>query len=332
MTLTEGPAATAPPPVVQLFQLSLGSLVTRMLRVVSEHQIPALLADGPCSSADLARSTGLHEPSLYRLLRSATGLGLFSQEPDGRFGLASLGRAALELGQQPPWIAEAFDQLGMVVATGTSGMRLARGVTLFEYLEEHPEERAWFDRGMALINAGEPQAVAEAYDFTGVGRVADIGGGNGTLLGVLLERHPHLEGVLFDRPDTVAHVISPVAALSDRCEIVGGDFFEAVPAGADAYVLSHVVHDWDESHCLAILANVRAAMAPDARLLLVEMVVPPGDGPHPAKMLDMVMLGLTGGMERTEPEYAELLEHAGFTLRRVIHTQSPVSVIEAVPA
>jgi O-methyltransferase len=328
MTLTEGPATAAPPPVVQVFQMCLGTLVAPMLRVIVERGIAAGLTAGPRSSADLARETGMHEPSLHRLLRSATGLGLFATEPDGRFSLGPLGHAAVELGPQPSWMDAAFHELEATLATGTTGMQIAHGVTVFEYLQAHPEDRAWFDRGMALINAGEPQAVAEAYDFSDARCVADIGGGNGTMLGVLLDRYAGLEGVLFDTPDTLANVIPD---LPDRCRIVPGDFFEAVPAGADAYLLSHVVHDWEETLCLEILRNVRAAIAPDGRLLIVEMVMPPGDEPHPARMLDMVMLLLTGGMERTEQEYTELLGRAGFRLDRVIPTRSPVSVLEARP-
>jgi hypothetical protein len=329
MTLTEGPSTTAPPPVVQLFGLWLGTLVAPMLRVISDHEIPERLTAGPRSSMELADETGLHEPSLYRLLRSATGLGLFTQEPDGRFALGSLGRAAVELGPQPRWMTEALDQLGTTVATGTTGMQLAHRVGVFEYLRANPEQGAWFDGAMALINAGEPQAVAEAYDLGDIRCVADLGGGNGTMLSVLLERNPQLEAILFDTPETVASVIPALAELGDRCEVVGGDFFEAVPTRADAYLLSHVVHDWAEPQSLSLLRNVRAAMEPGDRLLIVEMVMPPGDEPHPARLLDMVMLLVTGGMERTEREYAELLDRAGFTLNRVIPTQSPVSVIEA---
>ena len=184
---------------------------------------------------------------------------------------------------------------------------------------------------MNLINQGEPEAVAESYDFAGVHTLVDVGGGNGSGLAVMLTRHPHLRGVLFDRPAVIEQAAPALAALGDRCELVGGDFFASIPARGDAYLLSHVIHDWDEERALKILRNCREAMGSGGRLLVVEMVIPPGGEPHPGKMLDVMMLSLTGGMERTEAEYSELLQRAGFRLTRVIPTPSAVSVVEAVP-
>lgn len=333
---TEQPLAAAaedpaPPRTVRLFQMWLGVLVTQMLRVVAKHEIPSLLVDGPRTSVDLARTTGLHEPSLYRLLRAMTGLGLFSEQPDSRLALGPLGAAAAEFRGLRDWAADAITELPRTVATGTTGMQLAHGTSFFEFLDRHPDEDAIFNADMARINAGEPQAVANAYDFPAVRRLVDVGGGNGTLLAVMLERYPHLEGVLFDRAAAIAHVASALAAHRERCDMVAGDFFDALPPGGDAYLLSHVIHDWDEDRCLTILDNVRRSIAPDGRLLLVEMVIPPGNAPHPAKMLDMIMLALTGGQERTEAQNAELLGRAGFKLTRVIPTSTAVSVIEALP-
>ena len=182
------------------------------------------------------------------------------------------------------------------------------------------------------MHGGEDIAIAEAYDFGAVRSVVDVGGGNGTVLATLLERNPQLEGVVFDLPSVIGRGTPALDAHAGRWEAVGGDFFEGVPAGGDAYVLSHIVHDWSEERVLTILHNCRAAMGPDGRLLIVEMVVPSGDEMHPAKMLDVLMLVVNGpGMERTEAQYAELLDRSGFRLERVVPTASAVSIVEAVP-
>lgn len=172
-----------------------------------------------------------------------TGLGLFSEQPDGRFALGPLGAAAGEFRGLRDWAADAITELPETVATGTSGMQLAHGTSFFEFLDRHPDEDAIRHADMARINAGEPQAVANAYDFTGVRRLVDVGGGNGTLLAVILEHHPHLEGVLLDRPAAVAHVEPALAPHRERCGLVAGDFFDSLPPGGDAYLLSHVIHD-----------------------------------------------------------------------------------------
>lgn len=324
-------AAPPLPPGGQLFQMWTGVMVTQLLEVALEHQLPRRLLDGPRSSAELAEMTGLHEPSLYRVLRALTMFGVVDEQPERRFVLGPLGPAAAEYDDGFPWGVGAINELPRTVQAGTSGMELAHGMSFFEYLTQNPAAARNFDVAMALINDGEPEAVAESYDFAGVKTLVDVGGGNGTGLAVVLTRHPHLRGVLFDLPAVTEGAAPGLAALGERCERVGGDFFESVPAGCDAYLLSHVIHDWEESRALAILRNCRDAMGPDGRLLLVETVIPSGGEPHPGKMLDVMMLSLTGGMERTEAEYAELLDRAGLRLTRVVPTRSAVSVIEAVP-
>lgn len=329
MTVTQE-SPTMPPPTVQVFGMWLGVLVTQMLRVAGDRGVWLRLSHHPRTSAELAAATGDDAPSLDRLLRALAGLGLLSRQAEG-WTLTPLGIAAAELGRLTPWADAAYDELGRAVQTGTTAMTFSHGCTLFDYLATHPDDDADFDRIMTLLNAGEPQAVADAYDFTGVERLVDVGGGNGTLLAEVLGRRPALRGVLFDRPGTVDRTVDELAAFADRCEISGGDFFDAVPPGADAYLLSHIVHDWAEPEAVSILTRVREAIAPAGRLLIVENVVPADDTPHPAYLLDMLMLLLTGGRERTEDEYADLLARAGFRLERVIPTRSSVSVLEAVP-
>ena len=330
----ETPDGAAPPlpPGLQLFQLYTGIVVTQLLEVALGHQLPRRLLDGPRSSAELAEMTGLHEPSLYRVLRALTMFGVFDEQPERRFTLGPLGPAAAEYEDAFPWIVAAINELPRTVRSGTTGMQLAHGMSVFDYVTEQPAAGRNFDVSQAQINQGEPEAVAESYDFAGVHTLVDVGGGNGTGLATMLERHPHLRGVLFDLPAVIERAAPGLAALGERCELVGGDFFKSVPARGDAYLLSHVIHDWDEDRALTILRNCREAMGPDGKLLLVEMVIPTGGEPHPGKMLDVMMLSLTGGMERTEEQYAELLDRAGFRLTRVVPTPSAVSVIEAVPS
>jgi hypothetical protein len=307
-------------------------VVTQMLEVVLGHQIARHLLDGARSSTELAHITGLHEPSLYRMLRALTIFGVFTEQPERRFTLGPLGPPAAAFDDAFSWIVAAINELPRTVQTGTPGMELAHGMSYFEYVAQHPAAGQVSDLSMTQIHEGEPQAVAESYDFADVRTLVDVGGGNGTGLAAILQRHPHLRGVLFDLPAVVERAAPALAALGGRCDLMGGDFFQSLPARGDAYLLSHVIHDWDDDRAVTILGNCRDAIGPEGKLLLVEMVIPAAGEPHPAKMLDVMMLILTGGMERDEQQYAELLQRAGFRLTRIVPTASPVSVIEAVPA
>lgn len=216
--------------------------------------------------------------------------------------------------------------------TGRTGFEKAQGMPFFDYLAQHPEAASVFTQAMVGLHGDEPPAVAAAYDFSRFKTVVDVGGASGNMLGAILARHVEPRGLLFDRPHFVADAEQSlkVNGVSDRVAVEGGDFFRSVPTGGDAYILSHILHDWNDDQCLTILGHCRKAMKADGKLLIVEMVIPPGDTPHPGKILDMVMLVLVGGQERTEAEYAGLLNNAGLRLNRVVATKSPVSVIEAV--
>jgi hypothetical protein len=333
--------ATAIPPAIRLREMINGINLSWMLYAVAERGVADLLADGPQTSIELARAAGVHEPSLYRLLRSLSSFGVFEEESPRRFSLNPLGSAlktgdpsaARDMVMLLPWFARAWAEFPRTVAGGENGMQLAFGMPVFEYLAQNPTESGNFNRTMIATGAGEPAAVAEAYDFSDVHRLVDVGGGIGTLLTTVLDRYPLVRGVLFDRPDVIDDARPTLAehGVTERCEVVGGDFFVALPENADAYLMSHVLHDWDDDLCVAILRNCRAAIDPDGRLLIVEMVLPPGGEPHPSQMLDMIMLAIAGGMERTEEQYGELLRRGGFRLTRVVPTGSAVSVIAAVP-
>jgi hypothetical protein len=296
------------------------------------------------TAKDLAAEYGMRHRELYRYLRALTGIGLLSFAGKDSFRLTDLG-AALRTGSpgnarsavialigdmvKPAW--KAFDH-GLF--TGDPGFEKGHGQSLFEYLEQNPGMATFFSETMVGFHGREPPAVAEAYDFSGIGSLVDVGGATGNMLGHVLKRHPGVNGVLYDLPHVVADAPALLAShgVADRVEILSGSFFETVPKGHDAYLMSHIIHDWDDGENATILGNVREAMKPDGKLLLVETVLPEGDEPHMGKMLDMMMMLVPGGEERTAAEYAELLEPNGFRMTLVVPTGSAVSVVEAVRA
>jgi hypothetical protein len=220
------------------------------------------------------------------------------------------------------------------VRTGQTAFDRLYGQPIFEYLAGHPEQAQVFDADMTAIHGRETQAMLDDYDLSGVGVLADLGGGNGTNLIGTLARYPGMAGVLFELPHVVERAEANLerAGLSGRCEVVGGDFFEPIAVRADAYFLRHIIHDWDDERAGLILRNVREAIPDGARLLVVEHVLPPGDTPSFGKLLDLNMLLLPGGVERTDAEFGRLYEAAGCRLTRIVPTEGDLSVIEGVPA
>lgn len=336
-------SAASLPPHAQLIQLGTAYWISSMLYAAARLGLADQLTDGPKSAADIAGSTGTHAPALQRLMRTLAGLGLLTEPESGRFALTPLGEALrtgapgaaraslLTLGS--PALTGAFGQLMHSIETGGTGFEQAMGMPFFDYLGQHPDEAALFSETMVGFHGAEPPAVATAYDFSVFDTIVDVGGATGNLLAAILERHLGPRGILFDRPHVVngAPALLKARGVDERVRIESGDFFDGVPASGDAYLLSHIIHDWPEEQCLTILRHCREAMKADARLLIVEMVLPPGDAPHPGKVLDIVMLVVSGGQERTEAEYARLLEKGGFRLTRVVPTDSAVSVVEAIP-
>jgi hypothetical protein len=332
------------PPHVELIQMGTGGAVAPVVHIAAKLGLADRLADGPRSAAELAGPLDLHAPSLHRLMRTMASLGLLTGGEAQRFSLTKLGEAlktgapgsarATLLMTGSSWVGTGFANILHSVQTGRTGFEEAQGMPFFDYLAQHPEDASVFSEAMVGLHGAEPPAVAAAYDFSPFRTVVDVGGATGNMLAAILARHPEPRGLLFDRPHVVADATKLLKAngVVDRVTIEAGDFFQTVPAGGDAYILSHILHDWNDEQCLTILGHCRKAMKPNGRLLIVEMVLPPGDAPHPGKILDMVMLVLMGGQERNEAEYADLLDNAGFRLNRVVATQSPVTVVEAVLA
>ena len=327
---------------IQLMQIMGGAVLSRMVAAVAEYGIADLIEPGSSRPvAELASATGCHERTLYRCLRYLASHDIFEEKAQGSFALTPLGAAlrtdaegsfrdgARMLGRMFPAVAE----LENTLRDGENGIVKSFGKPLFEYLPNHPELAALFDGGMTAIHGPETPAMLEAFDFSGIGTLADVGGGNGSLLTPLLLQYPAMKGILFD----LGHVIERAkanlqkAGLGDRCEVREGSFFEAFPAGADAYLMRHIIHDWDDRQSIQILRNCRAVIPPHGRLFIVEAVVPMGNDPSPAKEFDMAMLIYPGGMERTEAEYRALFSAAGFEMAGVTPTPSPVSVVEGRP-
>jgi hypothetical protein len=339
------PTPPLPPPQVQISQMIGGHVVTRAMYAFAELGIADLLKDAPRSAADIAPNAGAQPTSLYRLMRTMAGLGFLVEDAEQRFALTPLGEAMRSdaPGHSRSMVRLIAGPLGWrvlgeflhSVKTGEAGSEKALGQPIFEYLATSPQEATWFNEMMIAFHGAEPPAVAAAYDFSSFGTIVDVGGGTGNLLTTILQAFPQVRGVLHDLPHVAAQARELIASrgLSDRCTVNEGNFFDELPAGGDAYMLSHIIHDWDEASCLKILGACRRVMKPGSRLLIVEMVIPPGNDFHPGKLSDMIMLAFTpGGCERTAAEYGALFEKAGFKLTRVVPTASPVSVVEAVPA
>jgi hypothetical protein len=337
-------AAPAPPPHVQLIQMCAGGWVAAAVYAAAKLGLADHLAEGARSAAELAPATGTHAPSLHRFMRTLAGFGILAEGDGQRFRLTPLGEALktgapgsarstlIAFGGPAFW--RSWEAIIYSLETGKTGFEKTWGMPIFDYLAQHPEAASHFSEAMVGFHGSEPPTVAEAYDFSGIGTVVDVGGATGNMLAALLSRHAGLRGVLFDLP----HVLGDAPALlkargvDARVTIEPGSFFERVPAGGDAYLLSHIIHDWSEEQCLTILGHCRKAMPPNGRLLIVETVLPEGNTPHQGKLQDLVMLVFPGGQERTEAEYAALLGKARFRLSRVIPTTSVVSIVEAVPA
>jgi SAM-dependent methyltransferase len=339
--LTSDNAPQTPPPIAML-QLISGFWIARGIYITAKLGLADLVKDGRKTAAELAAATGTHAPSLFRVLRALASVGIFTQDGEDRFGdtplLQTLRRdvpgslrafAMTELGEEhyPAW-----GELLHSVQTGGIAFDHAFGMDVWKYFAQHPDNAKAFNDAMSGMTAQANEALHRAYDFAGIKKLIDIGGGHGGLITSILRRNPEMRGILFDSPQVIegAQEVVQTSDVADRCEVVGGNFFEAVPDGADAHILKWIIHDWNDEQSVTILKNAHRALAENGKLILVEAVVPSDSGPHFAKFIDLNMLVMTGGRERTEAEFRKLYERAGFRLTRVVPTESPFSVIEGV--
>jgi ubiquinone/menaquinone biosynthesis C-methylase UbiE len=330
------------PPPLQMLQLISGFWVSRCIYVVAKLGIPDLLKDGPKSADELAAAAGAHAPSLFRVLRALAAVDVLTQISDRRFGNTPLSEtlrsdvpgsirafAMTELGEEhyPAW-----GELMHSVRTGAIAFDKAFGEPVWEFFAKHEENAKIFNDAMSGMTAQAEQALHAAYNFKGINTIIDVGGGHGGLITSILKRNPNMRGILFDSPQVIEGAKSKIAesGVADRCEVAGGDFFQSVPHGADAIIMKWIIHDWNDAQSIAIMKNCHRALPENGKLILVEAVVPPGDEMHFAKFIDLNMLVMTGGRERTEEEFRQLYEAAGFRLTRVVPTESPFSVIEGM--
>jgi hypothetical protein len=329
-------------PVHRMHELLGGYRTTQMLFVAARLGLADELADGPRSVSQLAAATASHPPALLRLLRALSSLGIFTERPEGTFELTvladtlradapnSLRPVALSYGES--WWWDAFGELMHSVKTGETGFRRAHGMELFEYLNQHDDAACVFNANMSATTCSESQAVIDSYPFAYLKCLVDVGGGQGTLAAAILQSHLKARAIIFDQPSIIegACALLERAGILTRCTLVSGSFFDTIPAKGDTYTLKDILHNWNDEQCITILRNIRQAMSGEARLLVIERIITPGNQESAGKITDITMLVMTGGRERTENEYQHLLQQANFTISRIIPA-SAVSVIEALP-
>jgi hypothetical protein len=330
-------------PEEHLLQGLFGFMITKCLSAVAWHKVPDALKDGPMYYTDLAKATNTDQRALHRVMRMLSGIGYFAEVEPGKFGLTpaselirsdhpqSLRDVAVMITAESHW--QPWGRMEQILESGNSGAQLAFGVDLFTWFQKEDNVEQWeiFNAAMTSTSNGLGYLAAEVYDFSKFKHIVDIGGGHGHFLQHMLRSAPEAKGTLFDLPQVVEG--ANLAEFEDRIQRVGGDFFEAVPESGDCYTMKLIIHDWSDDHCRKILGNIAKVMQPGGKVIIVETVMPESAHAHPAKFMDVNMLAMTeGGCERTEKEFAALLESAGLKLVAVHPTPGPASVIEAVQA
>jgi len=333
-------------PQAVMENLIVGHWLTRLIYIAAELRLADLLKAGPRTVEALAEEAGVLAPGLYRVLRALASVGVFAETTSRRFRLTQLAATlqtgvpgsmrAMALVENTRFVSDAWLHLLQGVKTGESPFLKAHGVPFFEYLEQHPDDLQLFGEYMTSRSATESPAIAAAYKFSGFRTLVDVAGGHGSMLATILKANPKLTGVLFDIPSVIARAgkdqYVTAKGVAKRCTLKGGDVFESVPKGGDAYIMKHIIHDWDDEHSVKILANCRAAMNEKGKVLVVDNVIAPGNDPSWGKLLDVAMLTATGGRERTKAEFVALFKEAGLKLTRIVPTKCPLSIVEGVRA
>ena len=330
-----------PNPRQQLVQMITSYWTAQSIHVAAKLKLADLVNDGPKTAAQLAHLTKTHPQALYRLLRALASVGIFGEEADGRFSMTPMAECLRDVHGSMYAVAmmmgdehyHSWGDLLYSIQTGKPAFDHLYGKPVFDWLSEHAEQAKIFDAAMTGFHGPETQAMIDAYDYAGVNTLVDIGGGNGTVLTAVLKKNPAMKGILYDLPGVIDRANKNLAdaGLASRCLTFAGSFFDFTPPGGDAYQMRHIIHDWTDEQCHTILSHIRKVIPSTGRLLVIEMVIKPGNVPQPAKWLDLNMMVIPGGRERTETEYREMYAKAGFRLERVVPTPTEVSVIEGRP-
>ena len=328
------------PPPARMIQMITGHWVSQTVGTLARLSVADAVAAGAKTAAGVAKECGSNPDATRRLLRTAAGLGLFVEEQPDTFRLSPLGETlrsgapgslrdfAIAETDQAHWLS--WGRLAEAVTTGEPAAPKALGQELFQWYESHPDDAAAFAGAMGNLSAMVAEEVAGSCDFSAAAKIVDIGGSNGLLLGAVLKKNPGPSGIVFDLPG-VAERARPILereGLAGRVEARGGDFFTDVPAG-DVYLLKHILHDWNDDQCRTILSTCANRLHASGKVLVIEMIIPDDNSPSMAAMMDMNMLVMLPGRERSLMEYRALLNAAGLKLDRVIQTHSPFQVIEA---
>lgn len=332
-----------PSPQARLQEMIVGFRPAQLINVAAKLGIADLLKDGPKSCDEMAVGVGVHSRSLYRVLRALASLGIFAETLDGEFELTTLAEPlqtevpgslrawAILWGEEFMW--RPWGELLHTVVTGENHFDRIFGAGFFDYLSDNNEAGETFNSAMTMRSENEVVAVLGVYDFAGASKIVDVGGGEGTLIAAILKSYPKTQGILFDLPSVIESSRNLIQAqgIAARCDLVGGDFFAAIPPGGDCYIFHRVIHNWQDENAASILKNCRGNMPDNGKLIIVDGIIPAGNDPSPGKLGDITMMLGVGGVERTEGEFRSLLADAGFKLNRILPTQAGVSVMEGIP-
>ena len=327
------------PPQAQLMNFIVGKWISKPIYAAAKLEIADMLATGPKSIEELAKESQSHEPSLYRMMRALASVGIFWETENRCFELTPMAELlkkgamrSFALMFNSDWSDKAWGYFLDCIKTGDTAFEKAHGMPVSNWLKKNSYASEVFNEANAIKAASSHREIIEVYDFSGISTLTDVGGGLGVLMAEILKANSFLKGVVAELPSVIQETRKMIQKLDieERCKVAECDFFENIPSGSDAYLMSNILHDWTDEQCKIILKNCHKAMNKESKLLIVEMVILPGNDPSIAKLLDLEMFVTTGGRERTESEFKSLFKSAGFKLSRTISTKGNISILEVI--